>query len=47
MSLPHELDNSLGMTDEERDVLRAKSDQVKNDGEMDELVRMVAEGKFE
>ena len=35
------------MTDEERDVIRAKSSQVKNDGEMEELVRMVAEGKFE
>lgn len=35
------------MTDEEREVLRNRSSQVKNDHEMDELIRMVAEGKFE
>lgn len=35
------------MTDEQRDVLREKSSQAANDKEMDELVRMVAEGKFE
>lgn len=35
-----------GMTDEQRDVLREKS-RAASDEEMDELVRMVAEGKFE
>lgn len=35
------------MTDEQRDVLREKSSQAANDKELDELVRMVAEGKFE
>lgn len=44
-------DNALArvnsMSDEERAVLREKSKQVKSDKEMDELVRMVAEGKFE
>lgn len=35
------------MTDEEREVLKEKSFQAKNDTELDELVRMVAEGKFE
>ncbi len=36
-----------GMTDEQRDLLREKSNQTTSDKEMDELVRMVAEGKFE
>lgn len=35
------------MTDEEREVLRNKSSQAANDKELEELVRMVAEGKFE
>lgn len=35
------------MTDDQRTVLREKSGQVKDDAGMDELVRMVAEGKFE
>lgn len=35
------------MTDEEREVLREKSSLARNDDELDELVRMVAEGKFE
>ncbi len=35
------------MSDEERTVLREKSKNVTSDREMDELVRMVAEGKFE
>lgn len=35
------------MTDEEREVLRQKSGQVTSDAEMDDLVRMVSEGKFE
>lgn len=35
------------MTDEQRDVLREKSSQAASDKELDELVRMVAEGKFE
>ncbi|MBO5167228.1 MAG: hypothetical protein IJ405_00210 [Lachnospiraceae bacterium] len=40
-------DRISSMTEEERDVLRAKSSQVTSEKEMDELVRMVAEGKFE
>ena len=35
------------MTDEEREVLRERSSEVTSDKEMDELVRMVAEGRFE
>lgn len=35
------------MSEEERAVLREKSKNVTSDREMDELVRMVAEGKFE
>lgn len=35
------------MTDEEREVLRSRSSEVTSDEEMDELVRMVAEGRFE
>ncbi|MGN1148596.1 MAG: hypothetical protein ACI4TB_09250 [Lachnospiraceae bacterium] len=35
------------MSDEEREVLREKSSQITNDSDMDELVRMVAEGRFE
>ena len=35
------------MTDEQRDLLREKSSQTSSDKELDELVRMVAEGKFE
>lgn len=35
------------MTDEEREVLREKSRQAVDDAQLDELVRMVAEGKFE
>lgn len=35
------------MTDEEREVLRNKSSQAADDRELEELVRMVAEGKFE
>lgn len=35
------------MTDEEREVLREKSRQAADDAQLDELVRMVAEGKFE
>lgn len=35
------------MTEEERDALRAKSGQVSSEKELDELVRMVAEGRFE
>ena len=35
------------MTDEEREVLRVKSGQVSSEKELDELVRMVAEGRFE
>lgn len=35
------------MSDEKRALLREKSKQVKSEKEMDELVRMVAEGKFE
>lgn len=36
-----------GMSDEERAVLREKSKSVTSEREMDELVRMVGEGKFE
>ncbi len=35
------------MSDEEREVLREKSKNVTSEHEMDELVRMVEEGKFE
>ncbi|HKM33436.1 MAG TPA: hypothetical protein VJY54_01670 [Lachnospiraceae bacterium] len=35
------------MTDEEREVLRERSSGVTSDQEMDELVRMVVEGRFE
>ncbi len=35
------------MTDEEREVLRRRSSQVTTEKEMNELVRLVAEGKFE
>lgn len=35
------------MTDEEREVLRERSSEVTSEKEMDELVRMVAEGRFE
>lgn len=35
------------MSDEEREVLRQKSSQITDDSQLDELVRMVAEGKFE
>lgn len=35
------------MSDEERAVLREKSKNVTSEREMDELVRMVEEGKFE
>lgn len=41
------MDRINSMTDEQRDVLREKSSQVTNDSEMDELVRMVIEGRFE
>ena len=34
------------MTDEEREVLREKSSLAADDAELEELVRMVAEGKF-
>lgn len=36
-----------GMSDEERAVLREKSKNVTSEREMDELVRMIEEGKFE
>lgn len=35
------------MTEEQREVLRKKSSRVTSEKEMEELVRMVAEGKFE
>lgn len=35
------------MSDEEREVLRQKSSQLTDDSKLDELVQMVAEGKFE
>ncbi len=35
------------MSEEEREVLRVKSGQVNSEKELDELVRMVAEGRFE
>lgn len=35
------------MSDEEREVLRQKSSQMTDESKLDELVRMVAEGKFE
>lgn len=35
------------MSDEEREVLRQKSSQITDESKLDELVRMVAEGKFE
>ena len=40
--------NRIGeMTDEEREVLRQKSSLAGSEEELEELVRMVAEGKFE
>lgn len=40
--------NRIGeMTDEEREVLRQKSSLACSEEELEELVRMVAEGKFE
>ncbi len=41
------MDRINSMTDEQREVLREKSSQVTSDSEMDELVRMVVEGRFE
>ncbi len=35
------------MTDEQRESLRTRSSSAKSEAELDELVRMVAEGKFE
>ncbi|MCH5275467.1 MAG: hypothetical protein J1E65_06475 [Lachnospiraceae bacterium] len=35
------------MSDEQREVLRQKSSQLTDDSKLDELVKMVAEGKFE
>ena len=40
--------NRIGeMTDEEREVLRQKSSLAGSEEELEELVRMVAEGRFE
>lgn len=36
-----------GMSDAQREVLRVQSSRMLNDKDMDELVRMVIEGKFE
>ena len=36
-----------GLTDEEREVLRQKSSLAGSEEELEELVRMVAEGRFE
>lgn len=41
------LERISNMSDEEREVLRQKSSQITDDSKLDELVRMVAEGKFE
>ena len=35
------------MSEEERETLRSKSEQVTSEDEIEELVRMVAEGKFD
>ena len=35
------------MSNEEREVLRQKSSQIADESKLDELVKMVAEGKFE
>ncbi|MCH5270059.1 MAG: hypothetical protein J1E83_04865 [Lachnospiraceae bacterium] len=41
------LEQISSMSDEQREVLRQKSSQITDDSKLDELVRMVAEGKFE
>lgn len=40
-------DRICNMTDEQREVLRQKSTGLTDDSQIEELVRMVAEGKFE
>ena len=41
------LEQISNMSDEKREVLRQKSSQITDESKLDELIRMVAEGKFE
>lgn len=41
------LENVNNMSDDQREVLRERSNSVSSQKEMDDLVRMIAEGKFE
>ena len=46
-AMEEEARDRIGMTDEQREVLRQKSTGLTDDSQIEELVRMVAEGKFE